>query len=172
MIKISRPQLMTLLEVKHFRKGKCIWAQYNVPNTWHQEGQEFILSNSFDTDYGGTIPEFYYLGLDNRTTLAVTDTMASLAGEPTGDGYQRQAFSSTIGFTIAADDSDAIVATSGIATFVATISQWGPVRNAFLTTQTDDDGYLIASAALSSQRTVIAGDSISVRINLSLAGCS
>jgi len=167
----KKPQLLTLLEVKHYRDGKCIWEEHNIPNTWHNEGQEFVLANSFDTDFGTSIPDYYYLALDNRTTLSATDTMASITGEPTSNGYERVAISSSAGFVIGAE-SGVVEATSAIVTFVATIGSWGPVRNAFLTTRDDNGGYLIASAALSSIRTVNPGDSITIRINLSLAGCS
>jgi len=171
-MKYTGPQLMTLLEIKHIRDGKCIWEEYNIPNTWHKEGQEFILANNFDLDYGVEVPENYYMGLDRRSTLSVDQTMASITGEPTTDGYARQSFSSTSGFSIGTNDSDTVIAQTGIATFSATIGDWGPVKNAFLTTRIDNDGHLIASATLSGERIVLAGDSITVRISLSMAGCS
>jgi hypothetical protein len=167
----TKPQLMTI-DVKHFRNGKCIWSAENLPNVWHQEGQEFLLANAFDTDGGiATIPDQYYLGLDDRSTLAEEDTLADLNNEPASNGYARQALSSVTGFAIGLVDSR-MTAQSGIATFVATIGPWGPVANAFLTTSIDNSGYLIASVALSSRRTVVSSDAISVRINLSFSSCS
>jgi hypothetical protein len=166
----KKPQLMTA-DIYHFRNGKCIWSGLKLPNIWHSEGQEFVLAVAFDTDSGITVPSSYYIGLDDRSTLAETDGLSDLDDEPSTNGYARQALSSVTGFVVAMQDSR-MTARSGIATFVATTGSWGPVRNAFLSTTLNNTGYLIASIALSSRRTIISGDSISVRLNLSFANCS
>jgi hypothetical protein len=180
MSKIKRPQLMTISEIKHYHDGECIWSEYNIPNIWHNEGQTFLLSTAFDLDSGVTIPTNYYLGLDNRTTLAEGDTLTDLTGEPTSggqpifNGYNRQALSATTGFVVG-DKAGTITATSAVGTFVATVSQWGPVTNLFLTTTNlnpPTGHFLVASGALGSERTVVAGDFITVRINLSFGGCT
>jgi len=166
----TKPQLMTV-DVKHFRNGKCIWSAENLPNNWHQEGQEFVLANVFDTDGGVTIPDQYYLGLDDRSSLAEEDTLDDLDNEPSSNGYARQAISSATGFAVGLVGSR-MTATSGIGTFVATIGPWGPVANVFLATSLDNSGYIIASVALSSRRTVTTSEAISVRVNLSFSSCS
>jgi len=39
---------------------------------------------------GTTVPVEYYVGLDNRSTITASQTMADISGEPSGNGYQRQ----------------------------------------------------------------------------------
>ena len=165
---------MTIEEIRHYRDGKCIWSECDIPNIWHDDGQEFLLSLAFDTDGGIAVPTNYYLGLDNRTTLAATDTLTDLTGEPSTNGYIRQPLSPSTGFVVGTTGGN-VSAVSGIGTFVATISQWGPVQNLFFaTTNLDPDpsGFLISSASLGSSRTVISGESISVRITLSFSACA
>jgi hypothetical protein len=137
---------------------------------WHVEGQEFLLSVAFDSDAGIVIPTNYYVGLDNRAALTDDDTMLDFTGEPTTHGYSRQPVSSTTGFTVALKDG-IMTASSGISTFTAVGGSFGPVANVFLTTTSDNSGYLIASSALSSPRTIATGESMTVKINLSFAGC-
>lgn len=168
---MSNFHLMHVEEIRHYRNGKCIWEAVNLPNVWHVEGQEFLLSTAFNLDSGIEVPDQYYLGLDNRTTIQASDTISDVTSEPTGNGYVRQAFSSTTGFVVALKNGR-MTATSGIATFVATGDSWGPIQNVFLTTAADDTGFLIATTNLGGEQTVQAGDSVSVRINLSFAGCS
>ncbi len=112
-----------------------------------------------------------YLGLDNRDNLSEADDISQIDGEPSTNGYARQAMSSTTGFAVGLQ-SGVMTATSGIVSFAATVGSWGPVTNVFLVTSIDSSGTLIASTGLSATRTVLLGDAISVRINLSLSGCT
>lgn len=164
--------LLKIIDVKHIRNGKVIWEQQNVYNTLHQDGEEFMLRAVFQ---GGpvenpTIPENYYLGLDNRQLVTIDDTISDLVGEPAGSGYQRQAVSSETDFAINFEN-DHFVATSPIVAFQATVGSWGPVSNLFITDQNDDSGYLIATATLNSGIEVVAGDSVTMRIGLQLREC-
>ncbi len=171
MSNIIQPRLMTVEEIKHFNSsGKCIWENRDIPNIWHTNGQQFVLSVAFDTDGSFSVPTDYYVGLDNRTTLDAGDTLADLVSEPSTNGYVRQPISSTAGFSVQLTGG-VIKAVSGIANFVATGGQWGPIRNLFLSTSLSSGGVLISSAALSGPRTVTAGESLSVRVSLSLAAC-
>ncbi len=171
MSNIIQPSLMTIDEIKHFdNNGKCIWEEHDIPNIWHTNGQQFILSVAFDTDGSFSVPTDYFVGLDNRTALDADDTLSDLAGEPSTNGYVRQPLSSTDGFSVQLTGG-AIKAVSGIANFVATAGEWGPVRNLFLSTSLTNSGVLISSAALSGPRSVTAGGSLSVRVSLSLAAC-
>lgn len=166
---IIKPQLMLIKEVNHYDNNEnVIWSEKNLPNIWHDEGQEFILFIAFDIDEGVEVPSQYYLGLDNRTTLSGSDDLDSLIGEPTTNGYARQSLSSSNGFTISPTTTTAV---SGIKTFVASVGSWGPVKNVFLATTLDNTGRLISSVSLGGERTILAGESIAIRINLSLSGC-
>ena len=164
-------KLLTIAEIMHYdADSKCIWKQTNLPNIMHADGEEFILSIVFDTDSGISIPTNYYLGLDQRSTLTASDQMVNLVNEPSINGYARQAINSTTGFFIDNTGSNCS-ARSAVATFTAIGGQWGPVNNLFLTNKVDNTGFLIATAPLTSPRTVLLGETLSLRITLSLSSC-
>ena len=158
--------LIKVLEIEYVQDGNIIWSQKDLYNTLHLEGEEFIL----DALFVSGLPPFYYFGLEDRGTVAVGDTMASIEDEPTTNGYQRQAISSIGQFTI--DVVDGVhVATSPVLTFSATGGSWGPVRNLFLTQQTDNSGDLVATVPLTQRVTVSDTASINVRMGLGLRDC-
>lgn len=160
--------LMTVLEIEHRDKhGNLLWSAKNLRNVFHTTGEQFMLETCFA---GIALPDFYYLGLDNRTGLAAADEMTDLVDEPTVNGYLRQTVD-TDGFTVAVQNG-VNKATSPIVTFLASGGSWGPVRNLFLTNEADDSGLLIASVPLSSEATLDSGDNISMRIGLSLQDCT
>jgi len=111
---------MTIEEIKHFDEdGHCIWEAYNLPNVWHIEGQQFVLSLAFDRDGGYSAPTNYYAGVDARDAVAVDDTLSDITDEPSSNGYSRQTISSTTGFTVSLVGST-MKAISGILSFSAT----------------------------------------------------
>lgn len=158
--------LVKILEIQHARDNKVIWEDKNLYNTFHTGGELFLLSCAFDND--GTVPPAnYYFGLDNRTSVAVDDLLTDIEDEPTGGGYLRAAVSSSGQFTI--ENVDGVYrAISQVVTFNGTGVGWGPVSKLFLATSSDNSGLLISTVNLSSPATVIAGDSISMRMGLSL----
>jgi hypothetical protein len=159
--------LLTILEVDHVRDGKVIWQNKHLPNVLHKQGEEYMLTALFKTTLL-TVPTFYYLGLDNRTTPDIADALPTgLQGEPTSNGYSRQAVSSASGFTI--EEVDGVMrATSLVVSFTASGGTWGPVSNLFLTDKINNTGYLIATAPLGSTRTLQDGDFITMRFALAL----
>lgn len=164
---------MQVIEAKHYRGDECIWEAYDLPNIYHQTGEQFVLSVAFNTA-SATVPLFYYLGLDNRTTLSYTDTLSNLSGEPSANinGYARQPLSSASGFSVALNSTTGhIKATSGIVAYNASGGPWGPVQNIFLATTIGNTGTLIASVPLSGSRTLNDGDRFTARIGLSLTNC-
>ena len=70
------------------RLGRVLWAEKHE-NMLHDEGEQFICQVAFSEEQ--SVPSAYYVGLDNRGSLAEGDTLASLSGEPSGNGYARQA---------------------------------------------------------------------------------
>jgi hypothetical protein len=163
--------LLTILEIEHQRDSKIIWEAKNIKNVLHTQGEEFLLTALFKTT-DASIPTFYYLGLDNRTTPDVSDVLAaSLYGEPTSNGYSRQAVSSATGFTISEVDG-VNRATSLIVSFSASGGSWGPISNLFLATTINNTGHLIATAALGSTRTLQNGDFITMKFALALRDAS
>jgi hypothetical protein len=69
---------------------------------------------------------------------------------------------------IVATESSHFVASSPIVAFRAQNGAWGPVSNLFLTNKADNTGSLIASATFEAPITVNEGDSITMRIAVSL----
>lgn len=162
--------LMKIIEVQHIRNGKVIWEAKELYNLLHAGGELFFLTCCFEND-GSFPPENYYFGLDNRTTLDVVDLMTDLVDEPVGNGYLRQSVSSNGGFTIDVFNN-VYRASSQILTFSATTGGWGPVTTLFLTSRSDNDGVLLASAPLSNEISLEAGDSFNMRMSLSLKDTS
>ena len=167
--------LITIEEIQHLSRTKNIlWSKKNLKNVLHLEGEEFILKALFN---GGNspntfIPDEYYFGLDNRTTLSSEDVMVSLINEPTIAGYTRQTLSSTIGFTVIEVTTGVIRAQSVILTFQAVGSSWGPVSNLFMTDRADNSGFLIASVATGNTFIVNDGESVTMRMTFGLKDCA
>jgi hypothetical protein len=162
--------LMKLLEIKHLSAdGDVLWKSENIRNILHTSGEEFMLTSLFSD--ASTIPTDYVFGLDNRLTVAAADTMTDVSlVEPAGNGYFRQAVASDGQFVISVVNG--VNRASGpIITFSAAGGSWGPVRNLFLTDQPDSSGFLIASVPLAQVLTVADGESVSMRMALSLRDC-
>lgn len=161
---------MKVLEITHFSAdGKVLYYENEIHNTLHATGEQFILGVLFQ---GLELPESYYLGLDNRATIDVDDTMTTIStsGEPTANSYERQ-FADAANFSLITNDSGNAQANSPIVTFQALGGSWGPVRNLFLTNESANDGYLIASVALSEQITVSDGEVVNMRLGMALRDC-
>jgi hypothetical protein len=159
--------LVTINFIEHIRNNKVIWRAENIKNMIHLEGREFLVKTAFSNN-GSLVPDNYYLGLDARDDLVEDDTLSSLLDEPYQNGYLRQLLPSNgTGFAIT-ETSGVYKALSNIITFSASELGWGPVKNMFLTTESDNSGILISSLVLTSPVTTVAGDTISVQIALSL----
>ena len=116
------------------------------------------------------IPERYYFGLDYRPFVNNSDTMAIIANEgaePSSNGYTRAGIDSINQFSISVVGG-ITTAACPIISFNAAGGSWGPVRNLFLTTSISNSGTLIASVPLSAVLTVDEGETISLRMALSL----
>jgi hypothetical protein len=176
--------LLTILEIKHVdADGKILWQAKNLPNLFHQQGEAFMLNAMFLGGQANTyIPEYYYFGLDSRSSsiFAITNTMETIAtygSEPSTNGYSRQIVPSlggtTNSFTMTTDTGAHAMALSPIVTFSASIGTggWGPVSYLFITDKIGNDGSLIASVALNTPVSVSAGQGIHMRMGLSLGYC-
>jgi hypothetical protein len=162
---------MKILEIQHVNEyGEIIWEDKNINNLLHAGGELFVLTCCFAND-GSLPPSQYYLGLDNRPVVSIPDLLTGITGEPDSNGYFRQSVSSSSGFTIS-PVNEIYTASTSVVTFSATTGDWGPVKNLFLATTNDSSGVLLATAALSSTRTVTAGNSINLRMLLSLQDVS
>lgn len=160
--------LLRILEIQHIRDGKVIWEDKNLDNTLHTLAEQYFLSVIF----GGVVPPAnYFMGLDDRAVIDITDTMETLVGEPTSNGYVRQQVSSSTGWNIqpiTIGTTQIYQAIGSIVTFQANGGSWGPANNLFMATTIDNTGVLLASVLLSQQVTLNSGDSINMRMSLSL----
>jgi hypothetical protein len=164
--------IMKVLEIQQVRNGKIIWQEKNIRNMLHRDGESFILRATFaGGQVSSVIPSHYYLGLDNRETIRDIDGMDSLISEPGTNGYSRQAVSSAGDFTVVLSEDGHYRAVSVIVAFQATGGSWGPVQNLFVTDKVDNSGSLISTAKFSVPVTVSAGDSVTMRIAMSLRDC-
>ena len=159
--------------IKHLNKnGTVLWEAKNLYNVLHVKGEQFILSAVFT---GGTtntyIPSYYYFGLDNRATPSISDTMASLSGEPTQYGYARQPVSSSGQFVVGLQGSN-YRADCPLLTFTAVGGNWPSIQNLFLTNKVDNTGTLIATIALGSSIVVNAGETLTLQMGLALSDIS
>lgn len=153
------------------KDGNELWREPITYNILHDQGEQAILSAYFDTDLAnfGPPPASLHIGLDNRTTLAEADTLASLVGEPTTGGYSRKAVSTATGFTLA-QPADFYRATSDTVSFTASGGNIGTVRNRFLcTVASGTSGLLLVSLALSVERTINDGDTLNTNFIIGLA---
>lgn len=134
--------------------GTLVWEELGVPNMLHDEGEQFILEVLFTQ--AASVPAAYYLGLDDRATLAEADTLVTVAAtEPVGSGYSRQPVNSdAVDWTITQNGGD-YQAASAVVTFAASGGTIGPVKNLFLcNVASGTAGALIASVELSEERTM------------------
>lgn len=158
--------LLKILEIEQIRNGKVIWSEKQLYNLFHTEGEQFILLSCFSND-GTVLPTSYYLGLDNRASPNIDDTIDDIEDEPSSNGYVRQALGIDGGWRV--EQVNGIYRAIGnIITFQASGGSWGPVNNLFLTDKIDDSGYLISTVALNSELTMEDTDTINMRMSVSL----
>jgi len=164
------PGIMILEYFRIHRDGKIIYEETNKPNLLHVGGEQKILGILFTKNLV-SVPDTYYLGVDARTSLSANDTLASLINEPNSGGYNRQAVSSTGGFTI--ETSGTIVkAKTGVITFSCTSGSWPQAKNLFLCdVGSGTSGTLYSSVVLSSPFTLNSGESITLKFSMALSNC-
>lgn len=136
----------------------------------HDEGEQFFLQVLFTGQE--LAPANYYLGLDDRTVLLETDTLATVVtnGEPAGNGYSRLPVAvSPADWTLEQDMSGDWQAVSAIVDWKALGGNIGPVRNLFLTdVASGTAGVLIASATLTQQVTLEPGSHLLASMTVKL----
>lgn len=160
------PRFMRVVYLKHYSNNKLVSECYDMSNMLHISGQHFLLSACFNTIVQA-IPSSYYIGLDNRTLIQLSDNMVNLVGEPSGYGYGRQPVSSVTGWTIT-NYTLGVSATSPVVSFTASGGSYGPISNIFLTTKLDNTGSLIATAPVGGSRMINNNDIITMQLAVSL----
>ena len=150
------------------RSDDILWEDVARPNVFHDEGEQFVCQVVFSE--AQSVPAAYYLGLDNRTSLAEADALTSLSGEPTGNGYARQAVNSDATDWTVSQNAGDYQAKSKTVTFNATGGSWGPVSKLFLcTVGTGTAGKLVCSLALSQSRTLQNGESLQADMTIKIS---
>lgn len=162
---------MKIAEIVHQdASGRVLFRKMDIRNRIHLLGEEFILRTLFA---GGEIPSNYYIGLDSRSSTSQSDIISGLSGmEPMTFGYERQAVRSD-NFAIVADSPTARKADSPTVLFTASEGSWGPVKNVFLCTGLGygSDVTLISSASVGQDLVVSPGETVSMRMAMSLSAC-
>lgn len=148
--------------------GNIRWEEINIHNLLHDEGEESILKAIFSEAY--TVPANYFIGLDDRVTIAEADSLTDLSGEPVVGSYARLAVASdAIDFTVSIDSNDWQAATKTV-TFTPSGANYPSVRNMFLCdVVSGTSGKLFASVALSQARVVLDGDSLDTSLTIKLS---
>lgn len=165
-----RTRLMKILDLVHRDPaGEVIMHRREILNVLHLSGEEFMLGVLFS---GTELPAHYYMGLDSRESPSAGDEMPSLEGlEPSGNGYERQQVDAQ-NFALSVGESGSWQANGPVVSFRASGGSWGAVRNIFLCTGL---GYsqpaLVSSAYVGQSLTVLDGETITLRMAMSLSGC-
>jgi hypothetical protein len=161
------------------KNNKVRYQRKDIKNTFHQQGEEYILNALFKGSEN-LVSNGYYIGLDARPTLNRTDTLSNIIGEPLvqGNNYQRQNVSflnwqitNPNNSTTTASPTGTLVpyyAKSGPVIFSALNSGWNSVTNIFLTTTIGAGGKLISSATLGTTVSVAIGESVVMEMSISL----
>ena len=161
--------ILKIEEFKVFEKNELILEKYNLFNVMHQQGESLILRVLFAN---GTVPDYYYVGLDSRTTLSETQSLSSIEFlEPSTNGYQRQQVNAKTGFVLSS--TAPVKATSVMINFSANVSgPWGPVKNIFLCDKSNGySGNLISSVALGTDLIVNTSTVVSMKFSMTLSSC-
>lgn len=163
-------RLMRMVELVHLdASGSIISERRDLLNVVHVSGEEFMLGALFA---GVSVPNFYYIGLDSRESPSALDEMSDLEGlEPETGGYERKPVNSGE-FNLELGSSGSLQATGPTVLFRAEGGSWGPVRNVFLCTGLGyGDAVLVSSVPIGQELTVQEGETVSMRMAMSLSGC-
>ncbi len=167
----SGSQAASIREIGEFElvaynaQGQEIWRE-TAKNNLADGGEQMFLDVGLRA---GTAPTNYYIALYNDT-IVDTDTLSTVTGEPSTNGYARSLVErSATGWPTLALDSGDYQATSSTETFTASGGSWGPVTYAALVTASSGTtGTLVSYAALSQSRTLASGESLQVTYRVKL----
>lgn len=150
---------------KHLRNGKVIWEQ-TKHNDLTAAGQRNIL-NSYLCSIEQ--PTTFFVRLC-RNFVGKTDTLASLVGEPSGNGYApKEIERSIVGFPSIELVGADYRRVSKTVTFTAVGGDIGPVNYMILATSSDNTGILVAGLSLENERLILDGvDSLEVNFKVLL----
>lgn len=150
------------------RIGNLKWEEQQIHNLLHDQGEEDILKAFFSQAYTPTAS--FFIGLEDRITIAEADLLTTLTGEPIVGGYARQTVNTDATDWAVTQDAGDFQAKSIIVTFTPAGANYPTVRNMFLCdVLSGTTGELFASVALSQSRIVLDGDSLDTDITVKLS---
>ena len=132
-----------------------------VPNMLNQEGMGALLAMLFQ-DAQGVIAGGgnFYIGLKD-INASPTDTLATITGEPSGNGYARQpVVRSAVGWPVTNLINGSGMITSLVVNFTASGGNWSTVSRLFLCSVASGVGLLFAESASFTPITVTDGQTL------------
>jgi len=155
--------------IRHIRKREVIWEISDKRNILVDEGEKAIVDTFFRNN-GSTYfaASNFYIGLYDGV-VAESTVLATLPGEPSGNGYSRQAVArSSVGFpTLEQNEGNWRVVSKSLS-LTASGGSIGPVNGAFLGTSSDDAGSLIGAIAMGVERTILTGDTVTFQLKIKI----
>lgn len=150
------------------RKEKLRWAEKNLKNILHPDGELYLLSAAFATqlDGYGSAPANLYVGIDNREIIEINDTLAKATShEPKVSSYKRQILSTSKDFALVQNERKL----KAEVTFEAGHDIMG-ISKYFITTSSSGSrsGKLLISVAMKHERTLFTGDILRLEITVGL----
>lgn len=156
-------------DIKCYDRNKKLKWEEEHPNILTDEGEKAIVDTFFraKSSLYFTATNFY-IGLYDGT-ISETTVLATLPGEPSGNGYSRLVCErSDVGFpTLEQNEGDWRVVSKELS-LTASGGSIGPVNGAFIGTSSDDSGALIGAVAMMVERTILAGDTITFQMRVKI----
>ena len=136
-------------------------------NSFVNQGEEValeVLLRNQDTIY---LPDdAFYIGM-YRGTISETTTLLTVPNEPVGNGYDRVTIArSTVGWPVKEQIDGDWRMTSLEVSYEADGGDIGPISGAFMCTSSDNTGRLICAVASSVERTILAGETMSLTMKV------
>lgn len=154
--------------IRHFdRDGNLLWED-KIQNMLVDQGEKAIVDtfyrNQEDT-YFGSGTHLFYVGM-YRGAVSESTILATVPGEPAGDGYARQSIErSTVGWPeISQDENKDWQVLSTEIYFEADGGDIGPVDGYFIGTSDDNSGALIGIVAFKIERTIRDGERTTIQV--------
>jgi hypothetical protein len=147
--------------------NKIIFEMQDKKNVLHVQGQALFLGCMFKNV---TVPNLYYVGLDSRSTITASQTLANLTGEPTVPGYSRQPLTRTTDFELIVDTSSA-KARSATVSFTASATSYTASDMFLCTASSGTNGLLISTVSFGTTITVSTTNVVSMKFAMTLGSC-
>ena len=159
--------LLYIEELLVKEKDQIILKKNNLKNVFHTGGQTLFLSCMFKNT---SVPNDYYVGLDNRNSISPNQTMADISGEPTVAGYSRQTLVKNTDFNFIPDSNPVKIRSSTI-TFGTTSESYSATNMFLCTVLTGTSGILISTISFGTTISVTPSKTVSMKFAMTLGTC-